>query len=154
MSSGFLGQAKRTRTAFTMVFMIFLFKIHPVRPSGALLLVARPQVERPYGGRARRGSGCVPYGQEPRGRGVGPYFPNEPQFSSCGDLSPSGPGMASVFPNTFMGRCRSTSIILSILTLVLCHLPTPCLSFDKDAGLKNTWLMDSYCSRHMTGSDK
>jgi hypothetical protein len=29
-----------------------------------------------------------------------------------------------------MGRCHSTSIILSILTLVLCHLLTPCLSVD------------------------
>jgi hypothetical protein len=38
--------------------------------------------------------------------------------------------MSGVFLSIFMGRCRNTGIILSILTLVLYHLLTPCLSID------------------------
>jgi hypothetical protein len=33
--------------------------------------------------------------------GFGSYFLNEPQFPSCGDRFPSGPGMSVVFSNTF-----------------------------------------------------
>jgi hypothetical protein len=38
--------------------------------------------------------------------------------------------MGGVFLTLFVGRCRSTGIILNILTPVLCHLFTPCLSID------------------------
>jgi hypothetical protein len=56
---------------------------------------------RPRGGRARLGAGHEPYGQGPRNRGFGSYFPSGPQFPSCGDRFPSGSGMFGVFPNTF-----------------------------------------------------
>jgi hypothetical protein len=39
-------------------------------------------------------------------------------------------GWVVFFLTRFMRKCRSTSIILSILTPVLCHLLTPCLSID------------------------
>jgi hypothetical protein len=58
------------------------------------------------------------------------YFPNGPQFPSCGDRLPSGSKIGGVFQTHFMGRCRSTGIILSNLTPVMCHLLTPCLSID------------------------
>ena len=48
----------------------------------------------------------------------------------------------------------TTSILHSLLTLVLCHLLTPCLSIEQDEGLVNTWLIDSGCSRHKTGNSK
>jgi hypothetical protein len=73
----------------------------PARPRSDLPLAARPQAVRPCGGRARQGAGCVPYGQGPRDRGFGSYFPSGPQFPSCGDRFPSGSGMFGVFPNTF-----------------------------------------------------
>jgi hypothetical protein len=38
--------------------------------------------------------------------------------------------MFGVFLNTFRGKCHNTGIILSILTLVLCHLLTPFLTID------------------------
>jgi hypothetical protein len=38
--------------------------------------------------------------------------------------------MTGVFLTPFMGRCCITGIILSILTLMLCHLLTPCLSIN------------------------
>jgi hypothetical protein len=76
----------------------------PRRPSGVLPLAARPQAVRLRGGRARRDAGRVSYGQEPCDRGFGSYFPSGPQFPSCGDRFPSGPGMFGVFPNTFQGQ--------------------------------------------------
>jgi hypothetical protein len=70
-----------------------------------LPLAARPQEERPCGGRARRGAGRVPYGQGPRGSGFGSTFSSGPQFPSCGDLyPPMGPGMFGGFPNTYHGQ--------------------------------------------------
>jgi hypothetical protein len=76
----------------------------PTRPRGVLLLAARPQAVRPRGGRARRDAGRVPCGQGPCDKGFGSYFPSGPQFPSCGDRSPSEPGMFGVFPNTFQGQ--------------------------------------------------
>jgi hypothetical protein len=38
--------------------------------------------------------------------------------------------MFGVFLNTFRGKCRDTGILHSLLTLVLCHLLTLCLSID------------------------
>jgi hypothetical protein len=77
---------------------------HPGRPRGVLPLAARPQAVRPHGGHARRDVGRVSYGQGPCDRGFGSYFPSGPQFPSCGDCFPLGPGMFSVFPNTFQGQ--------------------------------------------------
>jgi hypothetical protein len=78
----------------------------PVRPRGALPLVARPQRERPHCGRARRVAGHEPYGQGLRDNGFGYYFPTGPQFPSCGDRFSSGPRMCGVFPKTFQGQMR------------------------------------------------
>jgi hypothetical protein len=39
-------------------------------------------------------------------------------------------GWVVFFLILFIGRCRNTSIFLSILTLMLCQLLTPCLSID------------------------
>jgi hypothetical protein len=39
--------------------------------------------------------------QGPHDRGFGSCFPSGPQFPSCGDRFPLGPGMFGVFPNTF-----------------------------------------------------
>jgi hypothetical protein len=102
----------------------------PGRPRGVLPLVARSQAVRPRGGRARRNAGHVSYGQGPCDRGFGSYFPSGPQFSSCGDRFPSGPGMFGVFPKTFQGKCHNTGILHSLLTPVLCHLLTLCLTID------------------------
>jgi hypothetical protein len=45
-----------------------------------------------------------------------------------------------------------TSFTLLVLTLVLSRLFTHVLAFDFQVGdLKNIWLIDSGCSRHMTG---
>jgi hypothetical protein len=76
----------------------------PRSPRGVLPLAARPQAVRPRGGRARRDAGRVSYGQGPCDRGFGSYFPSGPQFPSCGDRFPLGPGMFGVFPNTFQGQ--------------------------------------------------
>jgi hypothetical protein len=73
------------------------------RPRGALPLAARPQTVRPCGGRAWQSAGHVPYGQGPRGRGFGSYFPSGPQFPSCDDRFPLGSGMVGESPNTFYG---------------------------------------------------
>jgi hypothetical protein len=69
-----------------------------------LPLASRSQVVTPCGGRAQRNAGHVSYGQVPCDGGFGSYFPSGPQFSSCGDRFPSGPGMFGVFPNTFQGK--------------------------------------------------
>jgi hypothetical protein len=39
-------------------------------------------------------------------------------------------GWVVFFLTLFMDRCPNTSIVLSNLTLVLCHLLTPCFSID------------------------
>jgi hypothetical protein len=54
----------------------------------------------------------------------------------------------------FRGKCHSTGILHSLLTQC-CAICSPCvLLLMQDGGLENTWLMDSGCSRHMTGSSK
>jgi hypothetical protein len=54
----------------------------------------------------------------------------------------------------FKGKCRSTGILHSLLTPVLCHFLTHVLLLMQDRGLENMWLLDSGCSCHMTGSSK
>jgi hypothetical protein len=56
------------------------------------------------------------------------------------------------FLSIFMGRCRNTGIILSILTPLLYHLSPRVLLLMQGIGLENIWLMDFGCSRHMTRS--
>jgi hypothetical protein len=104
---------------------------HPARPRGVLPLAARPQAMRPRSGHARRDAGRVPYGQGPRDRGFGSYFPSGPQFPSCGDRFLLGNRGCLVFSLTpFRGKCHSTGILHSLLNPVLCHLLTPCLTID------------------------
>ena len=74
-----------------------------MKPRGALPLAARPQAGKPRGGRSWWGAGHVPYGQGPRDKDFGSYYPSGPQFPSCGDRFPSGSGMFGVFPSTFYG---------------------------------------------------
>jgi hypothetical protein len=59
---------------------IYDFPAHrcPMRPRGALPHDTRPQEVRLKGGRAQRGTGCVPYGQGPHGSGFGSHFPSRP----------------------------------------------------------------------------
>jgi hypothetical protein len=63
-------------------------------------------------------------------------------------------GWLVFFLMPFMGRCRRTGIILSIITPVLCHLLTPSISIDVGRRPGEDMLMDSCCSRHMTRSNK
>jgi hypothetical protein len=54
--------------------------------------------------------------------------------------------------NPLWSKWLGTSFTLLVLTLVLNHLFTHVLVFDFQVGdLKNIWLIDSGCSRHMTG---
>jgi hypothetical protein len=76
------------------------------------------------------GAGRAPYDQGPHGSGFGSYFPNGPKFSSCGNRFPSRLEMLVFSLTLFRGKCRNTGILHSLLTLVLCHLLTPCLSID------------------------
>jgi hypothetical protein len=51
-----------------------------------------------------------------------------------------------------LSKCLSTCFTLLVLTPVLSHLFTHMLVFEFQVGdLKNIWLIDSGCSRHMTG---
>jgi hypothetical protein len=51
-----------------------------------------------------------------------------------------------------LGKCLSTSFTLLVLTPVLSRLFAHVLVFEFQVGdLKNIWLIDSGCSRHMTG---
>ena len=52
-------------------------------------------------------------------------------------------------------RWHDTGLLLSVLTPVSGHLPARFPLTEQDTrGLENIWLMDSGCSRHMTGSDR
>jgi hypothetical protein len=49
-------------------------------------------------------------------------------------------------------KCLGTSFTLLVLTLLLSHLFTHVHTFEFQVGdVKNIWLIDSSCSRHMTG---
>jgi hypothetical protein len=51
-----------------------------------------------------------------------------------------------------LSKCLSTGFTLLVLTPVLSRLFTHVLVFEFQVGdLKNIWLIDSGCSRHMTG---
>jgi hypothetical protein len=86
---------------------------------------------RPRGGHARWGAGHVLYGQGPRARGVGSHIFSGPHFPSRGDRYPLwNRGCLMFFLTLFMGKYHNSSFLLSILTPMLCHLLTPCLSID------------------------
>jgi hypothetical protein len=73
----------------------------------------------------------VPCGQGPHDKGFGSPFPSRLLFPSRGDrYPPSGPGMFGVFLTLFRGKIHNTGIIVNILTLLLCHLLTPCRTID------------------------
>jgi hypothetical protein len=75
--------------------------------------------------------------KDPRGSGFGSYFPSGPLFPSRRDRFPLGPrGWLVFFLTPLMGKCHNSGIILSILTLVLCHLLTLCLSIDAGRWLR------------------
>jgi hypothetical protein len=102
------------------------------RSRGDFSHAARPQVVRPHGAHARRGAGLVPYGQGPHANGFGSHFSSRLQFPTRGDLYPLWDRGCLMFSLTlFRGKCRNTSFLLNILTSVLCHLLTPCLSTDE-----------------------
>jgi hypothetical protein len=51
-----------------------------------------------------------------------------------------------------LSKWLSTGFTLLVLTLVMSHLFAHVLVFEFQVGdLKNIWLIDSGCSRHMTG---
>jgi hypothetical protein len=100
------------------------------RPRGVLPLAARPQAVRPHGGCARRDAGRVPYGQGPCDRGFGSYFPVDHNFLLVVIASLQNRGCLVFSLTLFSGKCCSIGILHSLLTLVLCHLLTPCLTID------------------------
>ena len=63
---------------------------------------ARPQVVRPHGGRAQRGSGHVQYDFEPCGSAFQSHSFSGPCFPPRGGCFPQmGHGMFDVFSNTY-----------------------------------------------------
>jgi hypothetical protein len=54
----------------------------------------------------------------------------------------------------FWGKCHSTSILHSLLHQCFAICSPRVLLLMQDGGLENTWLMDSVCLCHMTGSSK
>jgi hypothetical protein len=60
--------------------------------------------------------------------------------------------IVSIVLTPLLSQWLSTGFTLLVLTLVLSHLFAHVLVFELQVGdLKNTWLIDSCCSRHMTG---
>ena len=53
-----------------------------------------------------------------------------------------------------LNKWLDTGFLLTLLTPVLSHLLILCLIDVQDGGLENTWLIDSGCSRHMTGGHR
>ena len=51
-------------------------------------------------------------------------------------------------------RWHDTGLLLSVLTPVSGHLPALLPTEQDTRGLEDIWLMDSGCSRHMTGSHR
>ena len=102
----------------------------PTRPRCVLPLATRPQAVRPCGGRSRQDAGRVPYGQGPRDRGFGSYFPADHSFLLVVIASLRNRGCLVFSLTLFKGKCHSTGILHSLLTLVMCHLLTPCLTID------------------------
>jgi hypothetical protein len=101
----------------------------PARPRVALPLGAMSQAERPHGGRAQHGASHVPANALVT-LALVLTSPTDHNFLLVMTASLWDRGWLVFFLMPFMGRCRSTGIILSILTLVMCHLLTPCISID------------------------
>ena len=66
-----------------------------------------------------------------------------------------GDTLCLVLLTLLLSKWLDTGLLLTLLTPVLRHLLTLCLTTDVQVGgLENKWIMDSGCSRHMTGNDK
>jgi hypothetical protein len=102
----------------------------PRRPRGVLPLAARPQAMRPRGGRARRDAGRVPYGQGPVIDALVHTSPADHNFLLVVIASLRDRGCLVFSLTLFRGKYHSTGILQSLLTPVLCHLLTPCLTID------------------------
>jgi hypothetical protein len=95
-----------------------------------LTLAARPQGVRPRGGHARRVLVVCHMAKDPVTEALVLTSPADHSFLLVVIASLKDRGCLVFSLTLFKAKCLSTGILHSLLTLVMCHLLTPCLTIN------------------------